>query len=266
MKKVILVLFCVFSTHLSFSNEREQALAIIENEFLKNLDSKSLSKSERFQYYNLAARELYNFNFYKKSSEYYKKAIALNTKEDLTEAYINLMAIDHATLGKVKEETYKKALNYFKSSKKINETGIKKYMGFIESNFINKSSKKEFKGFYGQYSIDTNVKDLIKNKNYKKALSFYNDKNMVSNDINTRLTYDILRSLVYGKNKSYLYCARGIENQSKFSWITMSCRVLLNYQKGRKPSSKELGSIKKSMELSDSMNKYYLISTLGELK
>lgn len=266
MKKVIFLIVCIVFSNASFSSEREEALKVIEQQFLKNIKEHSVSKVDQFHLYNLAGRELYAYDFYKESKKYYEKAISLKTKEDHSEIYINLIAIDHATLGKVEKGSYERAMKYFKESGNIKKQSISRYMKFINSSFIDKSAPKEFKGYFGQYAIDISLKDLIISKKYKKALSLLNEKNMVGRDINTQLTYDILKALNFPKNKSKPFCSYDIENDSPFSWITKTCKSLLKYQEGSRPSASAIKSIKVSMKKTNNENRLYLVNALGDLK
>ncbi|WP_127717378.1 hypothetical protein [Halobacteriovorax sp. HLS] len=267
MKKLFFILCLLFQSSI-FSKDADLTIEQIEQIFTTELKNAKKSKTETFQIYNLVARELYNYNYFEKSKEYYEKAIKLNVSNaDLTEAYINLMAIDHALDKKVSKSSYDKTMAYFKKSGKIKDAGIERYMKFIESNFINKTSSMNYEGFYGQYSKDTSIKSLVEKKSYKEALSLINGSNIETRDINTKIKYDILRGLVIGKKKFPLACEEVLNKYpNSFSWRMKTCKVLIQYQNKKVPSKDDIAGILSSLKKDRSESMVYLVNALEDLK
>jgi len=238
----------------------------IEKFFLDEMKVSKPSKVSKFFFYNLAAREFYTYKFYKKSLEYYELAIAMDVKEDKTEAFINLMAIEHARDRKITQATFDRVMKHFKSSGKIKDGGIAHYMEFISNSFFSEKPTEEFQGFYGQFSKDKSIKKYITNKEYKKALSLINSQSIDSSDIVNRVQYDLLRSLVLGKSKIKLSCKDTLDKYPhSFSWSMGVCRTLVKYQKGRTPSSRDVSKIKSSLE-KQSESRLYFVKALEDLK
>ncbi|OUR99915.1 hypothetical protein A9Q84_02475 [Halobacteriovorax marinus] len=262
MKVFLVSLLCLIFTGNSFAaDERIKSAEQIERFFLDEMKVSKPTDTSKFYFYNLAAREFYSYKFYDKSLEYYELAIAMKVSEDKTEAFINLMAIEHAKKREITKKTYERVMKYLKGSGKIKEAGISRYMNFISESFFSDKPAKDFRGFFGQYSKDKSIKSYIKNKEYKKALSLINDKSVYDSDIVNRVQFDLLRSLVLGKAKFKLSCKSTLDKfPNSFAWSMKVCRTLVNYQKGRTPSSKDVSKIKSSLKKQSESRLYFAVA------
>lgn len=82
-------------------------------------------------------------------------------------------------------------------------------------------------GFYGSYFLDKDVKELIRQKNYKEAFKLLSPKGLKDADINTQLRYDVL-SFINGKKKDF-FCNVMMNNFIKSPSVPVEvCRYLNN--------------------------------------
>ncbi len=264
MKIIFLLILLVFQN--SFASQESISIKDVEKIFLDEIKNEKSSDEDKFLLFNLAGRELYNYKYFDKSKEYYEKAIGLRTSQDSTEAYINLMAIEHAKSKEISKRTYDRAMDYFKKSKKISDDGIKRYMEFIYSNFIDKNGSKKFEGFYGEFSKQNSIKKLIEEKKYKEALSLINTKNIEERDFVTKIRYDLLRSIVLGKKNLSLSCKSKLDKYpDSIAWTIEACKTLVSYQKGKTPSKADFKRIVESAKEQRSSSQY-LVQIFGDLK
>lgn len=259
-------LFILLVCHQVYANPSSSQVEEVEKVLLAEIKKKNSSEKDKFLLYNLAARELYNYKFYDRATHYYKKVLTLNVTDDKREAYVNLMAIEFAKDKNISKSTYTEALKYFEKTKKINEPELKRYMDFINENFFSKNPSKEFRGFYGEFSKQRSLKKLIEKKSYKEALSLMNTNNIDDRDLVTKIKYDLLRSLSFGKKKLKLSCESSLKKYPhSIAWTMEICRGLVKYQKGTSPSKKDIERVEESAREQKSSSQY-LASAFGELK
>lgn len=264
MKIVSILILLVFQN--SFANQESDSVRAIEKLFLDEIQAQKSSDEDKFLLYNLAGRELYNYKHYEKSKEYYEKSAAIKTSKDKTEVYINLMAIEYAQEKTISESSFRNAMDYFKSSNKIKEDGIKQYMDFIRSNFIDDSGSKVYKGFFGEFSKQKSITKLIEEKKYKEALSIINSSNMDERDLGTQVLYDLLRSIVLGKGNTTLFCKKKLNDfPNSIAWTIEACKVLSKYIDGKLPTKKDIEAVSRAVKEQQS-SRQYLVSAFGDLK
>lgn len=264
MKLFLLLIPLVFQN--TFAIQDNEKLIQVEKIFLEEIKKNNSSDEDKFLLYNLAGRELYNYKYYKKSSEYYKKAIKLNVTSDKTEAYINLLAIEYSSSKTIKKETYDIAMEYFTKSNKIKDEGIKSYMNFLNSSFFSKGATKDYKGFYGEFAKQSSIKSLISDKKYKEALSLINSKGIEDRDLSTKLRYDLLRSVVMGGKNLELTCKEKVDAYPhSIAWTIEGCKILLKYQSGKKVTKNDIKKFERAAKEQESSS-LYLINVFGDLK
>lgn len=264
MKFFLLLILLVFQN--TFANEDSKKLAEVEKIFIEEIKKQNSSDKDKFLLYNLAGRELYNYKFYEKSKEYFEKAIELDVPSDKTEAHINLIAIDYARSKTVSKKSYDRAVDYFTKSKKINDEGIKEYLSFINMSFFKKSGVKNYKGFYGEFTKQSSIKNLIQHEKYKEALSLMNPQSVKDRDLATKLRYDFLRSAVLGSKKLELTCKEKVDAYPhSIAWSIEACKALVKYQSGEKLTRKDIQNVEKSAKEQESSS-LYLIKKFGDLK
>lgn len=93
------------SVHAQSNIVTAKEVQAIEEQIDKELQSSKLDNKKRLIATLLAGREFYQYRFYDKSKKYYQKAMAVETKENKSEAYVNLIAI--ALVNKDKKEIKK---------------------------------------------------------------------------------------------------------------------------------------------------------------
>ena len=145
--KNLLLFTLFFSTTFSINANAQSAVvsakevSALEESIDKELKSSKLDNKKKLIATLLAGREFYQYRFYDKSKKYYHLAIAIDTKENKSEAYINLIAI--ALLSKDKKDIQKShdgAKKYFNDNKKYNSEEIGYYLSSIEG-FISGKNK-----------------------------------------------------------------------------------------------------------------------------
>lgn len=157
----------------------KKELAQIEAEFQKKIKSKDLDDKKIFYANLLAARELYVYRFFDKSEHYYEEAKKVKISEDMSEAYINLMAIALVENNKIKlQKRFEEATRYFSNEKKYKKVEIDYYLTSIES-YLNGKSSRPVKGYYGKFVQEENLIERIKKKDYEGSLSSLNPESLL---------------------------------------------------------------------------------------
>ena len=259
--KSILFLIFIFLTLFNFSFSQvpidhtskiisAKTIEAIEGRALKLLAKMKLNNYKKIFLYNLAGRELYLYGYYKKSKKYYKMAIDMRVKEDKTEAYFNIMAINYLTQNVDLKTHFVKAKSYFERSGRLKNKVFKKYILSYENSFvkniykINIKPKDYYTGFFGDFNKDFDFKREVLLGNYQKALSLINPKGLVQRDINTKIRHDVLRTLVYGRNTKDLLCSDILRKYPKSLTFTMEiCRYLNAFIKANVKLKKDLNQI-----------------------
>ncbi len=201
----------------------------IETEVQSKLQSSLVDDSKKFYINLLAGRELYQYRFYDKAKTYYQNAINLNVKENKSEAYINLMAI--AAIKENKNELkghYEAAKKYFDEHHEFKTKAVEYYLSTVEKNITGKG---EVSGFYGYFSEESNLTELVKNKEYEKALGRLNPKALKDgqNSFNA-IVYDTLNVNVNKKNVKELYCMPEYKKfPNAYTYSTLLCGLLNDY-------------------------------------
>lgn len=240
----------------------------IEAQVDKELQSSKLDNKKKLIATSLAGREFYQYRFYDKSKKYYQAAIAIDTKENKSEAYINLVAI--AFINKDKKEiqkAYDEAQKYFGQNKRFKSQEIGYYLTSIEGYLAGKN-KTNIKGFYGRFVEDANLVDLIKNKKYSEALSVLNPEALDPNGMNSLdfISYDALNVNVNKKNVKSLYCTEEFKKYPEaYTYSILICGLLNDYLTNDKFDEHRLKRAEKYFAEMDS-EKAYLLEVVKEIK
>jgi hypothetical protein len=271
--KNLLLLSVLFSASLS-TNLQAQSKVVsakevqaIEEQIDKELQSSKLDNKKKLIATILAGREFYQYRYYDKSKKYYQAAIAIDTKENKSEAYINLMAI--ALVNKDKKDiqtAYDSAKKYFSDNKKYKSQEIGYYLSSIEG-FLSGKNKDHVKGFYGRFVEDANLADLVKNKKYSEALSVLNPESLDPNGMNSLefITYDVLNVNVHKKNVKKLYCAEEFKKYpDAYTYSILVCGLLNDYLTNNKFDEQRLKRAEKYFAEMD-REKAYLLEVVKEI-
>nr|BDT27981.1 hypothetical protein BHI3_14470 [Bacteriovorax sp. HI3] len=266
MKTFLLLLPMVLSTAFAAPQSKvisTKDLEKIETEVQSKLQSSLVDDKKKFFVNLLAGRELYQYRFYDKSKKYYQDAIKLNVKENKAEAYINLMAIalnskDQAEL----KAGYEAAKKYFADNSKYKTQDIEYYLSAIEKRL---SGKGEVPGFYGYFAEESNLIELIKNKEFEKGLSVINpDALKQSQDSFNIIAYDTLNVAVNKKNVKELYCAPEYKKYpNAYTYSIILCGLLSDYLKQGKFDAKKLARAQTYFKEENQEKKYLLEAVEG---
>lgn len=238
-------------------------LETIEKEVQEKLQSKLVNDSKKFFINLLAGRELYQYRFYDKAQSYYEEAIKLNVRENKTEAYINLIAIatikDDKTLLK---ERYEAAKKYFDDKGNYKTKEVEYYLSAVEKSL---SGKGKVPGFYGYFSQESNLIDLVKNKEYEKGLGLLNPEALKNshNSFNA-IVYDTLNVNVNKKNVKELHCAPEYKKYpNAYTYSTLLCGLLSDYLAHGKFDEKRLKKAQTYFAQENTEKKYLLEAVEG---
>lgn len=241
---------------------------VIEEQIDKELKSSKLDNKKRLIATTLAGREFYQYRFFDKSKKYYQSAINIDTKENKSEAYINLIAI--ALVSKNKKDIqkyYESAQEYFRENKKFKSQEIGYYLSSIEG-YLSGKNKENVKGFYGRFVEDANLADLVKNKKYTEALSVLNPESLDPNGMNSLefITYDALNVNVNKKNVKSLYCSEMFKKYpDAYTYSSLICGLLNDYLTNNKFDNQRLKRAEKYFAEMDP-DKAYLLEVVKEIK
>ncbi len=221
----------------------------LEEKFLKILPS--LKPIEKCRLYQIGARELFLFNHLSKSKHYYERSLKENCAEGRLEALINIVTINkvlklNEDLSSYKEEILK--------DKAATDPVIKEYLKTLEG-------KGKLTGYFGALNKDKNIVSAIKKGEYKSALLMLSPKVVREADINKKLQYDVLRTLVLKGTAEILFCEKELKKyKTSLSYTMELCRYLLKRNKKEKKGP-TLKSLKEKVKR-ERMASLYLIEAL----
>lgn len=247
----------------------EQDMKTIEDRVEKELADKKNDPTKKY-FINIAtAREAYQFRFFDKADHYYSNAIALNVKEDKTEAYINRIAIAIVSKDKKRiSDTYNEAKNYFEKNKKLQTKEVTYYLTSIEQSLSSTDpGAAKIQGFYGMYTTDENFKNLLKSKQYEKAFSLLNPEGMKTSEDSLRITsYDTLNVMLNKKNVKELHCNKEFkEFPDAYAYSTLICGLLNDYLKTGTFSANRMKRAETYFK-EEAQEKKYLLDMVREIK
>lgn len=276
MKKLILVLMALYLTTpktLLAENESKmiskKELKMIEDRVQSELGGKILDDKKKFFLNLLAGRELYQYRFFDKAETYYRNALNIKVDENKSEAYINLMAIGINRGDKEKVKiVFNEAHHYFGKNPSYKTSEISYYLTTIENYLPNKTGKVPVpvQGFYGRFAHEENLINLIKNKDYQKAMSLLNPESLKSstNDFNITV-YDSLNVYLNKKNVKELFCDKQYKQYpNSFATSTILCSLLNDYLHEGKFSEQHLK--KANLYFTENSENKYLFELVKEIK
>ncbi len=221
----------------------------LEEKFLKILPS--LKPIEKCRLYQIGARELFLFNHLSKSKHYYERSLKENCVEGKLEALINIVTI--SKLLKLKDD-----LSFYKEEilkdKAAQGPVIKEYLKSLEG-------EGKLTGYFGALNKDKSIVRTVKKGDYKAALLMLNPKVVRKADINKKLQYDVLRTLVLKGTAENLFCEKELKKyKTSLSYTMELCRYLLKRNKKEK-TGPTLKSLKEKVKR-ERMASLYLIEAL----
>lgn len=240
---------------------------VIEAQIDKELLSSKLDSKKKLIANLLAGREFYQYRFYDKSKKYYEAAKKIETKENKSEAYINLIAI--GLMSKDKKEmqnAFDEATKYFKKNTPYNTTDIQYYMNSMK-NYLSGKHSGELKGFYGHFVREGNLIDLVKKKNYQEALSKLNPAGMEEAGTNLEvIIYDALNVALHKKSVKKLYCLNEYKKYpNAYTYSSLICGLLNDYIEKSEFNSERMKRAQKYFTEEDN-EKIYLLDVVKEIK
>lgn len=274
MKHIFYLFLIVFSlkTHSQLGPEKIQSqiispkeLEMIETEVTQKLKFNQLDDSKKFLINILAGRELYQYRFYDKAKIYYQSALQLDVPDNKSEAYINLMAISIVEGNKAKlKDIYEQAKKYYSQNASYKGKEITYYLKTIESYLTGKGI---IDGYYGQFAEETNVINLIKNKEYLKALANLNPKGIKKSKNNFNIiVYDALNVAVNKKKVKELNCLEDLIKYPKaYTYSTLLCGLLSDYLSAGSFDEKRLKRAR-TYFAEENQDKKYLFDMVEELR
>ncbi len=235
------------------------------------LKEKKVDDAKLLHIYLLAGRELHDYNFMDKSTEYYQKALDLKVEGSKAEAHINLVGIALTQNDKASAiKRLEAAEAYFAKYPQEKSPGIGEWLKAMDRILRTAGQGPyDYKGFFGQYVAMNDLQTYMEKKDYTKALAMLNPKSIseASSPI-VLISYDVLQTLVYGKvDKTKLKCLP-IQQKSKQSdqgYTLQICNILLSYLDSGKLSPDRLQKLDRYLSAVD-QDKKYLLSALRDLK
>lgn len=269
MKSLLLSFMLVISSTQVFAQSKiisVKEIEAMEAEADKQLQSKNLDNKKKLLAYLLAGREFYQYRYYDKSKKYYQNALKVETTENKSEAYLNLMAIallekDNSSL----KETFTAAEAYFKKNPSMYTKEIKYYMESISS-YLSGKKNPDIKGFYAHFLDEENLISLVKNKEYQKALSVLNPQAFENSDNSSQaIIYDALNVSVHKKNVKKLYCEKEFKQYpNAYTYTVLICGLLNDYLTNSKFDEKRLARAERYF--AEEKDRMYLLEMVKEIK
>jgi hypothetical protein len=269
MKTLLLIFIFVLSTSNAFAESKmisKKEIEAMEAEAQKQLQSRNLDNKTKLLAYLLAGREFYQYRYFDKSKKYYQGALKVDTNENKSEAYINLMAI--ALIEKDKgslEDVFKQAEVYFKKNPAKNTKEVKYYMDSISS-YLSGKKNPDIKGYYAHFLSEENLISLVKNKEYQKALSTLNPAALEQSDNSAdAVLYDALNVSVHKKNVKNLYCEKELKQYpDAYTYTVLICGLLNDYLTTAKFDEKRLARAERYF--AEEKSRMYLLEMVKEIK
>jgi len=269
MNSLLLTFTLLLSTSNVFAQSKmisPKEIEAMEAEAQKQLKSRNLDNKTKLLAYLLAGREFYQYRYFDKSKKYYQEALKIDTKENKSEAYINLMAI--ALIEKDKnslKDVHKSAEVYFKNNPSMYTKDMKYYMESISS-YLSGKQNEDIKGFYAHFLDEENLVSLIKNKEYSKALSVLNPNSLENSDNSSEaVIYDALNVSVHKKNVKNLYCEKEFKQYpDAYTYTVLICGLLNDYLTTSKFDEKRMARAERYF--AEEKNRMYLLDMVKEIK
>jgi len=265
--RILIFLFMTLLCFNSFGSAIDSKIEEIEKIALEKIKQTNLSSKEKFFVYNMAGREFYYYSKFDKSAEYYQKAIETKYETNLSEAYINLIAIrivknDFKNL-KSQVET---ANQYFEKNANYKTKEVETYLKMVNG-FANNDFKGDVPAFYGHYQATKHLEMLIKDKHFQEAISLLNPLSINDSDnYELESTYDLLNVLNNKTKVSHLLCTKTLDKYpNSFSYSIMICDNLKYYLKNKKLDQEKVNRLSKYFK-EIMPKKAYLLDALLELK
>lgn len=269
MKSFLFTFILIISSSHAFAESKMisvKEIEAMEAEADKQLQARNLDNKTKLLAYLLAGREFYQYRYYDKAKKYYQNALKIETKENKSEAYINLMAIALKEKDKNSlQEIFKSSETYFKENPSLYTKEIKYYMESIAS-YLSGKKNEEIKGFYAHFLNEENLTSLIKNKEYQKALSSLNPQALENSDNSSEaIIYDALNVSVHKKNVKNLFCEKELKQYpDAYTYTVLICGLLNDYLTTSKFDEKRLARAERYF--AEEKNRMYLLEMVKEIK
>jgi uncharacterized protein YlxP (DUF503 family) len=272
MKIKLITLFFVLTTSAGLVFAKNESKIVspkemkqIEEKLEEALKTKNLDKKKKSSLYLLAARELFQYRFYDKAEKYLLSAIQMDSEDNKSEAYINLIAIAIIQKDKSKVQAMlDQAKIYFTKNNQYKNKEINYYLESIENYLL---PNKEVSGLYGAFVQEEKLINLIEQKDYQKAFSLFNAKEIMNttDDFNI-VIYDTLNVLLHKKAVQTLFCYKQYQKYPKaYVYNIILCGLLNDYLQQGKLDPKHLKRAESYFQ-KDDKRKMYLLKMLKDLK
>lgn len=273
--KIILITFFLIGPSLLFAmNESRivspKEMVQIETMFKEAVKTKNLSNKKILSLHLIAGKELFQYRFYDKAEQYFLNAVNIKAEENKSDGYINLIAIGLIKKDKSKVQTaYDQARNYFLKNDHYKNKEINYYLNSVESYLLSEDGikAKDVSGFYGAFFQEEKLISLIQKKEYKKAFSSINSKEMInSNDDFNIIIFDVLNVIINKKEVQTLYCNKQYQKYPKsYVYTVILCSLLNDYLQKGKFDPKHIQRAEKYFKKDDE-EKMYLFNMLKDVK
>ena len=276
MRNIILILiafFLIIPKQLLAETESRiishKDLKMIEDRVQSELKGKNLDDKKKFFLNLLAGRELYQYRFFDKAEIYYRNALNMKVEENKSEAFINLMAIGISKNDKEKvKSVYKEAKDYFIKNPSFKSSDIAYYLTAIENYLPTNPGTIPVlvKGFYGRFANEENLINLVKSKDYQKAMSLLNPEAIKTSTSDFNITlYDSLHVYLNKNNVKQLFCDKQYRHYPKsFATSTIICSLLNDYLHDGKFSEQHLK--RANLYFSENPENNYIFELVKEIK
>lgn len=270
-----LFFIALFSISASFAESATQSklltsdqLKTLEEQVDKELESSKLDDKKKLIANLLAGREFYQYRFYDKSKKYYESAIKIDVAENKTEAYINLMALAVVLKDKNSlQKAFDQATLYFQKNPAYKSEDVQYYLNSIE-NYLTGKNKNEVRGFFGQFSSEANLVELVKSKQYKEVLTKLNPEALgAEGSMNLEtIIFDSVNVALNKKNVKSLYCTPQYKKYPKaYTYSILICGLLTDYLEKSKFDPARLKRAESYFNEMDK-EKSYLLEVVKEIK
>jgi hypothetical protein len=265
--------FCVFFI-LFFSficwaqtNTRPSTQQIDEWEkyILKELTKLPLLSQEKEWFLIMsAAREFKAYNYLKKSQDYYLKAFNHSYQGDKSEAVIELLALAYDQQEELAPHV-ERAQTWFKKNPNHASKEIKDWLHLMNGYTKGETPTRDIPTYHLIWAQDQRIQELMKAHKYSEAYQLLGPQSLEEANINDKIRYDLLTSLVMGKKASpSLWCAPVLaEYPTSITWSMRVCRYLKAWREGTK-SPETITSIKEQLN-KENPERLYWVQALDKL-
>jgi len=231
----------LFSAYSS-ENLSAEEIQKIETAWLAEFKAGKPSIEREYLVYLNIAQDFLLHGFRDQSIKYLEKAIQLETKENKTQVYIDLIMLSENKADDSFKNNLEALKKYWQVNPNFTNSDLTEYLNSLMKIEKGNFTAKDFSHrFYGVTAREKVFHDSLKSKNYEKALSLMNPMHVKDAGIIAQVQYDLLRTLAKKDINHQLLCSETFEKYGKiYSYSMMICSILQDYQKTKKVDSKNI--------------------------